>query len=517
MLVQLNVNDFLERAALVYPDRIALVDEPGVPGALGEITNLSLYRRARNMAKALEDMGVGQGERVAIFSPNAGKMITSFYGVSGFGRIVVPINFRLTVDEVAYIVDHSGASVLLVDPEYEEMLAGIHVKEKIVMDGVRDGGLFEELRDDQVGPSHWEADESFTCSINYTSGTTARPKGVQLTHRNMWMDSVLFGLHTGVNENDVYLHTLPLFHVNGWGMPYVMSGLGGTHILLRKVEGETILERVETHGVTLMCGAPAVWAAVLQAGEKRRAAGRIIPGRDQVRVVAAGAPPPSRTIERIEEELGWEFMQIYGLTETSPVLTFNKHRREWDGKPLAERAKLLSRAGTPIISNRIHVDANGEVLAKSNLVFDGYWANPEATAEAIEDGWFHTGDGGYIEDGYLTISDRKKDVIITGGENVSSIEVEDAIFQHPAVQEVAVIGVPDEKWGETIKALVVPKEGVEVTPEELIAFCRERIAHYKCPTSVEFRSELARTATGKLQKFKLRAPYWEGRTRMVNG
>ena len=516
MLVQLTIQDFIDRAALVYPDRIAIVDEPDALGSLGKVTYSSLHRRARNMAKMLEDLGIEQGERVAIFSPNSAKMITALYGVSGYGRILVPINFRLSRDEVAYILEQSGASILLVDPEYEELLAGVEVKQKIILDGVQDSFLFDELRDDQIGPRSWQADENFACSINYTSGTTARPKGVQVTHRNMWLNAALFGWHTGVHEDDVYLHTLPLFHVNGWGMPYAISGMGATNIVLRKVDGEEILKRVEEHGVTFMCGAPAVWASVLAAAEKRSASGDEIPGRGLVRIVAAGAPPPSKTIERIERELGWEFMQIYGLTETSPVLTVNRHRREWDGKPLEERAKLLSRAGTPIIGTSIHVDSQGEVLAKGNQIFAGYWENPEATADALEGGWFHTGDGGYFDGEYLTISDRKKDVIITGGENVSSIEVEDVVFQHPSVQEVAVIGVPDEKWGETIKALVVLRADSPATEAEIIAFCRDRMAHFKCPTSIEFRDELARTATGKLQKFKLRAPFWEGMTRLVN-
>jgi fatty-acyl-CoA synthase len=231
----------------------------------------------------------------------------------------------------------------------------------------------------------------------------------------------------------------------------------------------------------------------------------------------AGAPPPTRTIERAMTELGWEFIQIYGLTETSPLLTMNRMRVEWDDLPAAERASKLSRAGAPALGVRLQISGQGEVLARSNHVLEGYWEQPDATADAIVDGWFHTGDGGYLDDdGYLTISDRKKDVIISGGENVSSIEVEDTLFSHPAVAEVAVIGVPDEKWGETVKALVVLAAGQEADERELIDYCRDRLAHYKCPTSVEFRTELARTATGKLQKFKLREPFWEGRDRQVN-
>ena len=307
-----------------------------------------------------------------------------------------------------------------------------------------------------------------------------------------------------------------MFHCNGWGMPYAVTGMGGAHVVLRKIDGEEILSRIERHGVTLLCGAPAVVAAILGAAETRAGEGRDVPGRGTVRIVVAGAPPPSKTIERVEAELGWEFMQIYGLTETSPLLTINRAPSEWDGLDAADRDRmLLSRAGCPPIGVRIATDDDGEVLARANHVFAGYWEQPEESARALEGGWFHTGDGGYLDGAYLVISDRKKDVIITGGENVSSIEVEDCLYQHSAVAEVAVIGVPDEKWGETIKALVVVRDGETVTEAELIAHCRDRLAHFKAPTTVEVRAALDRTATGKLQKYKLRQPYWEGRERSV--
>jgi acyl-CoA synthetase (AMP-forming)/AMP-acid ligase II len=307
-----------------------------------------------------------------------------------------------------------------------------------------------------------------------------------------------------------------MFHCNGWGMPYAVTAMGGMHVVLRKVDGEDILRRIEDHGVTLLCGAPAVVAAILTAAADRTAAGRPVPGRGTVRMVVAGAPPPSKTIERVETELGWEFIQIYGLTETAPLLTINRAPAEWDELPSAERAVALSRAGVPAVGVRMAVDDEGEVLARSNHVFAGYWAQPEESARALEDDWFHTGDGGRIDGPFTVISDRKKDVIITGGENVSSIEVEDCLYQHPAVAEAAVIGVPDDKWGETIKALVVLRPDASVSESELIEHCRERMAHFKCPTSVELRDSLVRTATGKLQKYKLRAPYWEGRDRNVN-
>ncbi|HET6810934.1 MAG TPA: AMP-binding protein [Acidimicrobiales bacterium] len=516
MQVPLTVGDFLERAELVYGERTAVVDEPGGPGGLGRLTYADVAARARGMALALDRMEIGFGERVALVSPNSARFLISFFGVSASGRVLVPVNFRLNADEVSYIVDHSGARALLVDPELDEALAGVTAKERIVLDGTQDAELFAPAPADAV-PAPWTPDEAATCSINYTSGTTARPKGVQLTHRNCWLNAVSFGWHTTVTDRDVLLHTLPMFHCNGWGMPYAVTAMGGRHIVLRKVDGEDILSRIEAEGVTLLCGAPAVVAAILDAAERRRADGRPVPGAGAVRMVVAGAPPPSAVIERVETDLGWEFIQIYGLTETAPLLTINRRREEWDDLPAGDRATLLSRAGAPAVGVRMDVDPEGEVLARSNHVFAGYWNQPEETARVIVDGWFHTGDGGHADGAYTVISDRKKDVIISGGENVSSIEVEDCLYQHPAVAEVAVIGVPHEKWGETVKALVVVKPGAELDEQELIEFSRSRLAHYKCPTSVEIRSEaLVRTATGKLQKFKLRAPYWEGRDRQVN-
>jgi fatty-acyl-CoA synthase len=515
MKVPLTVADFLDRAALVHGERVAVVDEPSCPGSLGNISYAELDARARGLALALEAMGVGPGERVAVVSPNSARFLVAFFGVSGYGRVLVPINFRLNAEEVGYIVEHSGARVLLVDPELDGALAGVEAKVRVVLDGVQDAELFAPAPPGAM-PAPWEADEDATCSINYTSGTTARPKGVRLTHRNCWLNAVVFGWHTTVTDADVLLHTLPMFHCNGWGMPYALTAMGGTHVVLRKVDGEEILRRVDEHGVTLMCGAPAVVAAILDAAARRRAEGSSVPGRGTVRIVVAGAPPPSKTIERVEDELGWEFIQIYGLTETAPLLTVNRAPREWADKPPSERAALLSRAGVPAVGVRMAVDDEGEVLARSNHVFAGYWNQPEADAEVLRDGWFHTGDGGRMEGPYTVISDRKKDVIITGGENVSSIEVEDCLYQHPAVAEAAVIGVPDERWGETVKALVVLKDGCSATEAELIEHCRARLSHFKCPTSVEMRPALARTATGKLQKYKLRQPYWEGRSRQVN-
>src|SRR5216683_2446679 len=443
MIVPLTLGDFLERAELVYGHREAVADEPNPPGGgLGRVTYSQFADMARSLAVALDELGVAEHDRVAIVSPNAARFLVSLFGVSVFGRVLVPINFRLNAEEIRYIIEHSGSSVLLVDPELDESLRHIPVKHRFVLGAGTDPQLF--LRKG-VAPRLQVTDENATVSINYTSGTTARPKGVQLTHRNFWLNAVTFGWHLAMTDRDVYLHTLPTFHCNGWGMPYAVTGMGVRQVIIRKIDGEEILRRVEAEGVTLFNCAPAVIAAVLDAAAVRRQTGVAVPGR-----------------------------------------------------------------------GRMRVDEEGELLARSNHVFEGYWNQPEETAKAIADGWFHTGDGGARDGAYIAITDRKKDVIISGGENVSSIEVEDCLFQHPAVAEVAVIGVPDEKWGETIKALVVLRPGSVCAERELVEHCRSRMAHYKCPTSIEIRDALVRTATGKLQKFKLREPYWAGRERRVN-
>ncbi|MDP3967919.1 MAG: AMP-binding protein [Nocardioides sp.] len=514
MHVPFSVSDFLDRAVTVYGERVGVVDEPDQPAPTwGSLTYRELADRAAAQAARLDELGLRTGDRVAMVSHNSARLLAAFYGVSGSGRVLVPVNFRLSVEEVRYIVEHSGARVVLIDPELEPTLGSLQVPgmEHLWVLGRDDDKIYAASG---AQPEPWDVDETATATINYTSGTTARPKGVQITHRNIWTNAVTFGLHVGISDRDVYLHTLPMFHANGWGMPFAMTGVGGQHVVLRKVDGAEILRRVEEHGVTMMCAAPAVVSAVLDAAADWDGE---VPGRGRVRIVVAGAPPPTRTIARVETELGWEFIQIYGLTETSPLLTVNRTRAEWDDLEPEERAAHLVRAGAPAVGVRLALADDGEVLARSNVVLEGYWEQPEESDRALAGGWFHTGDGGEIgEDGYLTISDRKKDVIITGGENVSSIEVEDALFGHPAVAEVAVIGVPSEKWGETIKALVVLAEGESATEEELIRHCKERVAGYKAPTSIEIRDELARTATGKLQKFKLREPYWDGRERRVN-
>ncbi|KQY56129.1 AMP-dependent synthetase [Aeromicrobium sp. Root495] len=511
MNVPFSIRDFLDRAATVYPDRVAVVDEPDQPATpWPDLTYADVQRLARSQAATLDALGVPVGGRVAVVSQNAARLLVSFFGVSGWGRVLVPVNFRLAPAEVEYIVQHSGAEVVILDPDLEHLRDVCSSAEHVFVAGVDDDKIWDPAL---TTPQEWAADEDASATINYTSGTTARPKGVQQTHRALWTNATVFGWQALVNDRDVYLHTLPMFHCNGWGQVYGVTGMGARHVVLRQIDGAEILRRIRDHGVTYLCCAPAVLASVLDALKDWEGE---VPGRDQVRCVVAGAPPPTRTIERVREELGWEFIQIYGLTETAPLLTMNRMREEWEDLDPTEQARNLGRAGAPALSTQIMVDDTGEVLARSNTVLASYWDNPEATESALAGGWFHTGDGGTFEDGYVTIADRKKDVIISGGENVTSIEVEDALSSHPAVREVAVIGIPDEKWGEMVTALVVVEDDHEVSAEELIAHCRERLAGYKCPKRIDFRDELARTATGKLQKFKLREEFWKDTGRQIN-
>ena len=509
MKVPLTVLDFLYRAETVYGNRVGVIDEPDQPHSLGNLTYCEVAAYARGQAAALDQKGIATGDRVAIVSKNSARLLISLFGVSGFGRILVPINFRLNPAEVAYIVEHSQARMLLVDPELVPVVSNIRCQHKFVL-----GQDDQQIYRFQSEPEIKDVPEDATATLNYTSGTTARPKGVQLTHRNLWLNATLFGLHAGVSDRDVYLHNVPLFHCNGWGLPYVLAGMGAQQIIQRQIDGAEILRRVEQHGITFMSGAPTVVSMILDAAQVWSGP---IPGKDRVRIVVAGAPPPTRTIERIETQLGWEFLQIYGLTETSPLLTMNRIRAEYDTLSPSERAAKLARAGAPTLGVKLKTTEDGEIQARSNVVLEGYWRDEAATQSAISDGWFHTGDGGVIDtEGYVSISDRKKDVIISGGENVSSIEVEDTLASHAAVAEVAVIGVPDEKWGEAVKALVVLTADANVTESDLIEHCRSRLAHYKCPKSVEFRESLARTATGKLQKYKLRQTYWKDQDRQVH-
>jgi fatty-acyl-CoA synthase len=525
MNVPLLVNDFLRRAAGVYPGKTAVVD--------GELrfTWRDLQARVNRLSNALLALGIRKGDRVCILSPNSHFFLESFYGTSQIGAVLVPLNYRLVAADHEYILNHAAVRAVLVDHEYTGIVDDIRARLATVEHWI----VAREGTDAPAGWTSWEAliaaasdappppvaiDEDDLVSINYTSGTTARPKGVMLTHRNCTINAYNMIVHLGIRHDDVELWTLPMFHCNGWGGVYALTGVGGTHVILRTIDAGRIHELVAAEGVTFACMAPAVLRAILDYPD--RAAHDI---RTTPRFVVAGAPPPAAFIERLERELGWSFLEIYGLTETAPLLTvnhpdFNTPAADWGqraraGVPgIGVELRVVDDADNPVARDNTTV---GEIVARSNVVFAGYWEQPEETARAIRDGWFHTGDlGVWDPHGSVHIVDRKKDVIISGGENISSPEIEDALYRHPAVEECAVIGVPHEKWGETPKALVVLRPGASASEDELIAFCRAHLAHFKCPTSVDIIAALPRTATGKLQKFKLREQYWGGHGRRVN-
>jgi fatty-acyl-CoA synthase len=524
------VSDFLQRAVHLYPDRDAIVS-----GDL-RFTYREFNDRVNRLANALRDLGVQKGDRIALLSPNSHQFLECFYGVTAIGAVLVPLNFRLVADDFVYIINHADCSVFITDAELAHLARDIlpelqSVKHTVmwsndgapIADGFTD---YEDLlaRGSAEAPPDPGLEETDLATLNYTSGTTARPKGVMMTHRNLYANALNFILHLGVTDRDTILHTLPMFHANGWGSPFAVTALGGRHVVLRKIDGQAIFDLIAAEGVTLACMAPAVLATILNYPDK---------GRHQVtttpRLVVAGAPPPAAFIKQLQDGLGWGFIQVYGLTETSPFLTVSRLKPHQEGLPEGERIRIQDRAGMEMVGVDLRVvddndqpvpmdDATiGEVVARGNVIFKGYWRQPEETAKAIVNGWFHTGDlATWDTERTINIVDRKKDVIITGGENVSSIEVEDALYKHPAVLEAAVIGVPSERWGETIKALVVLREGQQATEQDVIAFCRDNLAHFKCPTSVDFVESLPRTATGKLQKFVLRDKYWAGLEKRVN-
>jgi fatty-acyl-CoA synthase len=525
MQVPLLVNDFLRRAARLYPSKIAVVDGPL------RYSYRELQERVNRLSNALLELGIRRGDRVCMLGPNSHFFLESFYGTSQIGAILVPLNYRLAPADHEYILNHAGVKAVLVDWEYttvvDEIRPDLETVEHWIAALDRDDApagwtSWNQLlaRAEPGPPPGANLEENDVVSINYTSGTTARPKGVMLTHRNCYLNAYNMIAHLSIRHGDIELWTLPMFHCNGWGGVYALTGLGGTHVILRTVDARAIYELIEREGVSFACMAPAVLRAILDYAHKERHQIRSRP-----RFTVAGAPPPAAFIERLEKELDWEFIQIYGLTETAPLLTISSpdHNTAPEDWPRRSRAgveglgvelELRDDADRPVPKDG---ESIGEICARSNVVFEGYWQQPDQTDAAIRDGWFHTGDlAVWDEVGNIHIVDRKKDVIISGGENISSSEVEDVLYQHPAVLECAVIGVPDEKWGETPKALVVLRSGPTPTPRELIDFCRDRLAHFKCPTSLDFVAELPRTATGKLQKFILREQHWKSETRRVH-
>jgi fatty-acyl-CoA synthase len=463
---------------------------------------------------------VSQGDRVAYIAPNTHAQLESFYAVPQLGAVLVPINYRLTPDDFAYLINHSGARIVCVHHDYLDAVEGIRsqltaVENFVALDDSREGWLDYECLLSMSGPdfARPQIQETDLLTINYTSGTTSRPKGAMITHRNAYMNSVGTLVHEHMSCADRYLWTLPMFHANGWTFVWTMTAAGATHVCLPKVDPRLVFELIDKERITMLCAAPTVLISLANAPEELRRN-----ARRGLRVMTAGAPPAASTIERLEGELGWKVTQVYGLTETTPFITVCEPRAEHESLSGAERAIIKARQGVELITSgettvmddhgvEVPHDGEtvGEIVVRGNVVMSGYYDDPEATANAIRDGWFHSGDAAVIHpDGYIEIRDRLKDVIISGGENISSVEVEGVLLRHPGVQEAAIVGLPHERWGEAPHAFVVLRNGALLNEAELIEFTRARLAHFKAPHGVTFVDELPKTATGKIQKYILR-------------
>jgi fatty-acyl-CoA synthase len=523
---------FLARTANVYPDKTAVVHNET------RYTYRQLQHRVNRLATALHGIGVVKGDRVAFLCPNIPPMLEAHFGVPLAGAILVGINTRLSSPEIAYILNHSGCKVLCVDAELAELIRPVREQltsvETVV--NIQDGDVGEPLS----GGTDYESflatgtdalldspvqDENEPISINYTSGTTGNPKGVLYTHRSGYLNAMTAALEVGMSYRSTYLWTLPMFHCNGWCFPWGVTAVAGTHVCLRRLEPARVFDLIEAEKVSHLCGAPVVLISLVN---HPRAKTAVFPRK--LHVVTAAAPPSPTVIANMEA-LGAEIFHVYGLTETYGPTTICAIQPEWDNLAVDERARLKSRQGVPFVVSepglRV-VDSDmedvpqdgqtmGEVVMRGNIVMSGYFDDPEATATAFEGGWFHSGDlAVWHPDGYIELQDRAKDIIISGGENISSQEVEKVIMEHPGVLEVCVVGVPDDRWGETPKAFVVPRQGAEVAAEDIIEFTRERIARFKAPRYVEF-GDLPKTATGKIQKYILREKEWEGRETRIQG
>src|SRR5213592_2318975 len=506
--------EFARRARKLYPEQIAVID--------GESrwSYAQFLDRCDRWSAVLQRLGVGAGDRVAYLAPNTHAQLESFYSVPQLGAVLVPLNYRLTADDFVYLISHSGSRIVCADGDYLGTIDGIrsrlpHVERFVALTGegkdwLNYEAMLETSSAEFVRPEIRETD---LLTINYTSGTTSRPKGVMITHRNAWMNSVGTLLHQPMTCADRYLWTLPMFHANGWTFVWTVTAAGATHVCLRKVEPRAGFELMATEQVTMLCAAPTVLISLANAPEDLR---RLAP--KEIRVVTAGAPPAASTIQRLEEELGWTITHVYGLTETAPFITVCEPRAEHASLPISERAAIKARQGVELITsgelrvvdeegNDVPQDGiiQGEIVARGNVIMAGYYNDAKATEHALCGRWFHTGDAAVVHpDGYVEIRDRLKDVIISGGENISSVEVEGVLLRHPAVQEAAVVGLPDDRWGEAPHAFVVLKPGRQATAEELCAFTRDRLAHFKAPQRIQFVSELPKTATGKVQKYVFR-------------
>jgi fatty-acyl-CoA synthase len=514
METPLSPVDFARRTRRLHGAREAVVD-----GEL-RLSYEQFFDRCDRWSSALQGLGVAQGDRVATIAPNTHAQLEAFYAVPQVGAVLVPINYRLTAEDFVYIVNHSGSTVVCVHSDYLAVVDEVRdqmpeVRHFVAFEGAADGWLDYESAIVAAEPGFAKPDigERDLLSINYTSGTTARPKGVMITHRNAAMNTIGTLLHLPIAVGERYLWTLPMFHANGWTYTWTVTAAAGTHVCLRKVDPATIFALIRDEKVSWLCAAPTVLISLANAPAAVR--GEVPAG---VRVVTAGAPPAAATIERMEGEFGWEITQAYGLTETAPFITVCAPLPEHEGLAPADRAILKARQGVELLTSgelkvvdddgqEVPADGQsvGEIVVRGNVVMQGYYNDPEATERAMGDGWFHTGDAAVVHpDGYTEIRDRLKDVIISGGENISSVEVEGVLLRHPAVAEVAIVGLPDEKWGETPHAFVVLREGASATDADIITLARERLAHFKAPRGVTFVHELPKTATGKIQKYVLR-------------
>jgi fatty-acyl-CoA synthase len=515
METPLSPLEFGRRTRRLHGHREGVVD-----GDL-RLTYEQFFDRCDRWSSALQQLGAAPGDRVATIAPNTHAQLEAFYAVPQIGAVLVPINYRLTPEDFVYIVNHSGASVVCVDADYLDAVDSVRdqlpgVRHFVAFEGARDGWLDYEAAIAAASPDFTRAnvDERDLLTINYTSGTTARPKGVMITHRNATMNSIGTLLHLPIPVGERYLWTLPMFHANGWTYTWTVTAAAATHVCLRKVEPGAVFEIIRQERVGSLCAAPTVLISLANASAEVR--GAVPTG---VHVVTAGAPPAAATIERLEEQFGWEVTQVYGLTETAPFITVCAPLPEHEKLTPGDRAVQKARTGVELLTSgelrvieadggEVRADGQtlGEIVVRGNVVMSGYYHDPEATERAMGDGWFHTGDAAVVHpDGYVEIRDRIKDVIISGGENISSVEVEGTLLRHPAVQEAAIVGLPDERWGETPQAFVVLRDGQTATEDEIIAFARERLAHFKAPRGVTFVTELPKTATGKIQKYVLRS------------
>ncbi|MFD1587437.1 long-chain-fatty-acid--CoA ligase [Halorientalis brevis] len=532
----LLVTDFLDRARKYYGEEEAVVATTGE-----RFTYDELGERADRFSAALQQRGIEKGDRVAVLDPNTHYHLAAAYGSMQLGAVHTPLNYRLTPDDFAYILSDAEVDAIFADYEYADRIEAIRdevptetfiTNDADAVDG--DWESFEEVIEDAgTDYDRPEMDESDVITINYTSGTTGDPKGVCRTHRTETIHAYLITVHQEITDDDVYLWTLPMFHVNGWGHIYAITGMGAKHVCTRGVDAEWIFDTVVDEDVSYMCGAPTVLNMLSDHYDENDGD---IPtsGENDVRIATAGSAPPEATIRTVEDEFDWYLKHVYGATETGPLITTSDAKRLFDDDSSA-RFKIKKRQGLGYLGTEVRVvdeDGNdvprddatiGEIVVRGNQVMDKYWNKPEQTEQAFNDrveGYYHMGDLATVDDnGMISIQDRKKDIIISGGENISSIELEDTLFEHDAVGSAAVIPSPSEEWGETPKAFVVPDNGDPeepgVTKEELKEFCEDNLAGYKVVRRFEFVEELPTTSTGKVQKYELREQEWEDEDQMV--